>query len=167
MGLVLLGLSHNFQVAYLVAGLLAIPAVLLARTVSVAIPLPFTKLRYGHPGTTIALLTWGGLRGGISIALALSLTPELSRDLILYMTYAVHDLCRRRVLHSGARAYDRNPRQTAGTSACRAAHLRRRYRQAPKRACRLMASGTEWRWRDTPVCHVPPLSAALTPIGCR
>ena len=89
MGLVLLGLSHNFQVAYLVAGLLAIPAVLLARTVSVAIPLPFTKLRYGHPGTTIALLTWGGLRGGISIALALSLTPELSRDLILYMTYAV------------------------------------------------------------------------------
>ena len=34
-------------------------------------------------------MTWGGLRGGISIALALSLTPELPRDLLLTMTYLV------------------------------------------------------------------------------
>jgi CPA1 family monovalent cation:H+ antiporter len=34
-------------------------------------------------------MTWGGLRGGISIALALSLTPELNRDLFLTVTYGV------------------------------------------------------------------------------
>ena len=37
----------------------------------------------------MALLTWGGLRGGISVALALSLEPELSKGLILYLTYIV------------------------------------------------------------------------------
>jgi CPA1 family monovalent cation:H+ antiporter len=35
------------------------------------------------------MLSWGGLRGGISIALALSLSEELSRELILHMTFAV------------------------------------------------------------------------------
>jgi CPA1 family monovalent cation:H+ antiporter len=89
MGMVLLGLSESFELRYLFAGILAIPAVLLARLISVSLPLPFTKLRYGKPGTTIAMLTWGGLRGGISIALALSLSGELSKDLILHMTYIV------------------------------------------------------------------------------
>lgn len=89
MGMVLLGLSETFELRFLIAGLLAIPAVLLARIISVSLPLPLTKLRCGKPGTTIALLTWGGLRGGISIALALSLSGELSKDLILHMTYMV------------------------------------------------------------------------------
>ena len=89
MGLVLLGLSESFEMRFLTAGVIAIPAVLLARVASVSLPLPMTKLRCGNPGTTIALLTWGGLRGGISIALALSLSSELSRDLILHMTYVV------------------------------------------------------------------------------
>ena len=89
MGMVLLGLSGSFEFRFLVAGLLAIPAILLARLTSVSLPLPLTKLRYGNPKTTIAMLTWGGLRGGISIALALSLSGELSRDLILHMTYIV------------------------------------------------------------------------------
>ncbi|MCZ6673930.1 MAG: sodium:proton antiporter [Verrucomicrobia bacterium] len=89
MGMVLLGLSENFELRFLAAGLLAIPAVLLARLTSVSLSLPLTKLRSGKPGTTITMLTWGGLRGGISIALALSLSGELSRDLILIMTYVV------------------------------------------------------------------------------
>ncbi len=89
MGVVLLSLSQHFDSRFLVAGLLAIPIVLLARVISVAIPLPFTKLRCGNRRNTIALLTWGGLRGGISMALALSLQPELSRSLILHLTYAV------------------------------------------------------------------------------
>ena len=89
MGMVLLGLSENFEFRFLMAGLLAVPAVLLARITSVSIPLPFTKLRCGNPKTTIAMLTWGGLRGGISIALALSLSDDLSRELILHMTYVV------------------------------------------------------------------------------
>lgn len=89
MGIVLLALSHNFQWVFVFAALLAIPAVLLSRLISVALPLPFTKLRCGQPGSTIVLLTWSGLRGGISIALALSLDKEVSADLILHMTFAV------------------------------------------------------------------------------
>ena len=41
------------------------------------------------PIKTIAILTWGGLRGGISIALALSLSEELSGGLILHITYVI------------------------------------------------------------------------------
>lgn len=88
MGFVLLGLSNNFTSAYLLAGLIAIPIVLFSRVVSVALPLPFTKLQCGKPLKTISILSWGGLRGGISIALALSLATDMSRDLILYMTYS-------------------------------------------------------------------------------
>jgi len=40
------------------------------------------------PNTNL-LMTWGGLRGGISIALALSLTQEMHRDLFLVITYIV------------------------------------------------------------------------------
>ena len=89
MGIVLLGLSKTFNWSCFAAGLLAIVAVLLARVISVGIPLPLTKLRCGTPFTTIAVLSWGGLRGGISIALALSLSNEMSFDLILHMTYIV------------------------------------------------------------------------------
>ena len=86
-GFVLLGLSNSFDVKFVLAGVLVIPVVLVSRIVSVAVPLPFTKLRCGNPKSTIALLTWGGLRGGISVALALSLDSDLSRDLILHLTY--------------------------------------------------------------------------------
>ena len=35
------------------------------------------------------MLTWGGLRGGISVALALSLPPGATRDILLALTYCV------------------------------------------------------------------------------
>lgn len=89
MGMVLLGLSETFELRFLNAGFLAILAVLFARLISVSLPLPMTRLRYGNPRTTVVMLTWGGLRGGISIALALSLGSEISRNLILHMTYIV------------------------------------------------------------------------------
>ena len=38
---------------------------------------------------TNLIMTWGGLRGGISIALALSLTPEMNRELFLVITYII------------------------------------------------------------------------------
>jgi CPA1 family monovalent cation:H+ antiporter len=90
MGIVLLALSHRTDgEGSILAALLAIPVVLLARVASVAFSLPLTKLRCGTPGATIAILSWGGLRGGISIALALSLSDNQSKDLILHMTFAV------------------------------------------------------------------------------
>ena len=89
MGFVLLSLAEDFRPAYLLAGLLAIPVVLIARASSLALTIPFTKLRCGDLPQTLTLLTWGGLRGAISIALALSLTDDLSRELIVHLTYAV------------------------------------------------------------------------------
>ena len=43
----------------------------------------------GFPPRVIAILTWGGLRGGISVALALALPPGAFRDAILTVTYVV------------------------------------------------------------------------------
>ena len=77
---------HRGMVA---AALLAIPVVLAARWISVAIPLTaLARLRSRAPHS-IKILTWGGLRGGLSIAMALSLPASSGRDLILGMTYAV------------------------------------------------------------------------------
>jgi monovalent cation:H+ antiporter, CPA1 family len=71
------------------AGLLAIPIALAARWISVAVPLiALGRLRQSTP-RSIEILTWGGLRGGLSIAMALSLPASGGRDVILGMTYAV------------------------------------------------------------------------------
>ncbi len=89
MGLVLLGLSENYTATFFWAGVAAIPIVLAARWLAVSATVPLTKLRHCGANGTVSLLTWGGLRGGISIALALSLKPEMSRNLIAGMTYIV------------------------------------------------------------------------------
>jgi CPA1 family monovalent cation:H+ antiporter len=74
---------------YLLAGVIAIPVVLFARFASVGIPISLLRLvRTFSPGA-VKILTWGGLRGGISVALALSLPKGYERDIILTMTYAV------------------------------------------------------------------------------
>ena len=75
--------------AYLLAGLLLIPLVLLARFIAVGIPVTVLRpFRDFDPGA-IRIMTWGGLRGGISVALALSLPPGPERDAILAITYAI------------------------------------------------------------------------------
>jgi Na+:H+ antiporter len=74
---------------WLVAGVLAIPIVLAARWLTVAgIIGPLTWVRAQSKGT-IAVLTWGGLRGGVSVAMALSLPANDSRSLVLTLTYFV------------------------------------------------------------------------------
>ncbi len=71
-------------------GFLAIPVVLFARLASVGTPfLAFKEFRRSSPNA-VPIMTWGGLRGGISIALALSLPAAVEgRDLIIGVTYVV------------------------------------------------------------------------------
>jgi CPA1 family monovalent cation:H+ antiporter len=70
------------------AALLAVPIVLVARLISVALPISVSSLRR-HAIQLIPILTWGGLRGGISVAMVLSLPPFPARDWLLACTYAV------------------------------------------------------------------------------
>jgi len=73
----------------LAAALLAVPVVLAARWLSVAVPLTALGRFRARAPHSIKILTWGGLRGGLSIAMALSLPASEARDIILGMTYAV------------------------------------------------------------------------------
>jgi CPA1 family monovalent cation:H+ antiporter len=75
--------------SYLLAGLMAIPIVLLGRVLSVLPPVKLLGLRQEFPPMTLRLMIWGGLRGGISVALALSLPVGPDRDLLLTVTYCV------------------------------------------------------------------------------
>ncbi len=79
----------TFEGQYIFAGLLAIPIVLLSRYLSLWIPIRFFKKKLEFVPNTNLIMTWGGLRGGISIALALSLTTEMHRELFLLITYFI------------------------------------------------------------------------------
>ncbi len=86
-GLELLVLS--FSGDHLLAAALVIPIVLFARLVSVGLPLGLMgRARAFTPGA-VPVLTWGGLRGGVSVALALSLPASPEREAILAITYVV------------------------------------------------------------------------------
>ena len=74
---------------YVIAGLLAIPIVLLCRYASLLLPIRFFQRKLDFVPNTDLIMTWGGLRGGISIALALSLTSEMHRELFLVITYFI------------------------------------------------------------------------------
>ncbi len=85
MEMLVLALEGN----YIIAGLIAIPIVLLCRFTSLLFPINFFKKRLDFVPNTNLIMTWGGLRGGISIALALGLTQEMHRDLFLVITYVI------------------------------------------------------------------------------
>lgn len=86
-GMEMLVLTFKFE--YLTAGLLAIPLVLLCRYISLLVPIKFFEKKLDFVPKTNLIMTWGGLRGGISIALALGLTEVMERDLFLVITYVV------------------------------------------------------------------------------
>ncbi len=88
MGLVMMVITINGS--RLAAGLAAIIAVLIGRWISVGGPVVIMRLlHYRFERGTVRLMTWGGLRGGVSIAMALSLPPGPEKEIILGMTYLV------------------------------------------------------------------------------
>lgn len=86
-GLEMLVIPFGGQIAWI--GLLTIPVVLLARWFSVLLPGWLLSIRKPFENNAIALLTWGGLRGGISVALALAIPSNMHRDIFLPVTYMV------------------------------------------------------------------------------
>ncbi|VVT00324.1 Na(+)/H(+) antiporter NhaP [Hoeflea sp. EC-HK425] len=86
-GLEVLVLRLDPSFSWLVA--LAVPLVLCARLLAVAIPVIALSANYTFIRGTIPVLTWGGLRGGISIALALSIPEVAEKSVILAATYAL------------------------------------------------------------------------------
>ena len=77
------------QPVFFGAGLLAFIIVLIARWASVAIPLGLMSVKRKFEPHAIGVFTWGGLRGGIPIALSLSLPDFHGKDVIITMTYVV------------------------------------------------------------------------------
>jgi CPA1 family monovalent cation:H+ antiporter len=89
---VLIGLEMlvlPFRLDYFAAGFFAVNIALLARWISVFIPIKFLSSKYHFSKETIPVLTWGALRGGLPIAVSLSLPEFHGRDIIITMTYIV------------------------------------------------------------------------------
>jgi CPA1 family monovalent cation:H+ antiporter len=86
-GIEVLVLEVSFH--YFLAGLIVIPLVLLVRLVSVGIPFGLLGLQMAYRRNAVKTLTWGGLRGGIAVALALSIAPGPQRGIIIFITYMV------------------------------------------------------------------------------
>ncbi len=86
-GLEILALA--FDANHILLGLASIPLVIAARFVAVALPIKAMGFRRSFTPGAIPIMTWGGLRGGISVALVLSLPAGAHKPLLLTVTYVI------------------------------------------------------------------------------
>ena len=82
-------LVMHFHQRYLAVIAVLIPIVLLARLISIGIPLGLLRRWWRISPASLGMMVWGGLRGGLSVAMALSLPIVAERDLLVAATYGV------------------------------------------------------------------------------
>jgi CPA1 family monovalent cation:H+ antiporter len=73
----------------IVIGCIMIGVVLLARWAAVYFPVALMRFRINFEKNAVIMLTWGGLRGGLSVAMALSLPESMHRDELVLITYII------------------------------------------------------------------------------
>lgn len=90
-GLEIIPIFKNFDSSYLVISLITIALVVVSRGIGVWTPIKFLSFFKTFEKNTAMIITWGGLRGGLSIALALNLPDNIGegKNLILFLTYMV------------------------------------------------------------------------------
>lgn len=86
-GMELLIIQSN--VTIIIISVILIIIILATRYISVWLPSFIIRLKEKITGNTLIILTWGGLRGGISIALALSVPAYLNKDILVTATYII------------------------------------------------------------------------------
>ncbi len=90
-GLEIIPILQNFDFSYILIIILTIVIVVIARGIGVFIPIKILSIKKSFEKNTALIISWGGLRGGLSIALALNLPDAIGegKDLILILTYGV------------------------------------------------------------------------------
>ena len=79
----------DFEIRYVILGIVSIFIVLLARVVVVYLPHLLIPTLLKFTRSDVRIITWGGLRGGLSIALVLSMPPSETRNVLLIATYCL------------------------------------------------------------------------------
>lgn len=90
-GLEIIPILQNFDFSYILIIIFTIVIVVIARGIGVFIPIKILSIKKSFEKNTALIISWGGLRGGLSIALALNLPDAIGegKDLILILTYGV------------------------------------------------------------------------------
>ena len=90
-GLEIIMIFESFQMQFITISLLVIVLVVMSRGIGVSIPIAFLSLFKKFEKKTALIITWGGLRGGLSVALALNLPDDIGegKALILFLTYVI------------------------------------------------------------------------------
>ena len=90
-GLEILAIFKDFQSTFILISIIMVAVVVLSRMFGVSAAIKLLSIKYKFEKNTALIISWGGLRGGLSIALALNLPDSIGegKSLILFLTYAV------------------------------------------------------------------------------